>query len=116
LKNTIGVFLIPGSEFSLDEASCAYHSSYGMELICCNPAKNCRKFHFRFYLLFDALNFACLTIKFATRNDSDPTDPDDNFESIQQEANYLPLNKLVMDMCRKYNNTFRAVNMDNCYT
>jgi hypothetical protein len=51
LKKTIGVFLIPGSELSLDEASCASRSSYGRELIFFNPAKNYGKFHFRFYLL-----------------------------------------------------------------
>jgi hypothetical protein len=33
LKKTIGVFLIPRSELSLDEASCASRSSYGRELI-----------------------------------------------------------------------------------
>jgi hypothetical protein len=36
--------------------------------------------------------------------------------NIQQEANYYLLNKLVLEMCRKYNNTFRTVNMDNYYT
>jgi hypothetical protein len=29
LKKTLGVFLIPGSKMSLDEASCASRSSYG---------------------------------------------------------------------------------------
>jgi hypothetical protein len=63
LKKTVGVFLIPGLELSLDEASCASRSSYGRELICFNPAKNCSKFYFRFYLLCDASTFACSTIK-----------------------------------------------------
>jgi hypothetical protein len=75
LKKKIGVFLIPGSELSLDEAYCASHSSYGRELIFFKPANNCGKFHFRFYLLCDASNFTCLTIKVATRSDSDPADP-----------------------------------------
>jgi hypothetical protein len=91
-------------------------SSYGRELIFFNPAKNCGKFHFRFYLLCDASTFTCLTIKVATRNDSDPADPEETLASIQQEANYSLLNKLVLEMCRQYNNTFRTVNMDNYYT
>jgi hypothetical protein len=33
LKKTLGVFLIPGSEMLLDEATCASRSSYGRELI-----------------------------------------------------------------------------------
>jgi hypothetical protein len=114
LKNTIGVFLIPGSEFSLEEASCASRSSYGRELIFINPAKNCGKFNFRFYLLCDSSTFACLTIKISTRNDSDPADPEETLESIQQETNYLLLNKLV-EISHKYNTTFRTVNMDNYY-
>jgi hypothetical protein len=32
LKKTLGVFLSPGLEMSLDEASCASRSSYGREL------------------------------------------------------------------------------------
>jgi hypothetical protein len=116
LKKTIGVFLIPGSELSLDEASCASRSSYGRELIFFNPAKNCGKLHFRFYLLCDALTFTCLTIKVATRNDSDPADPEETLASIHQEANYSLLNKLVLEMCRRNNNTFITVNMENYYT
>jgi hypothetical protein len=91
---------------SLDEASCAPRSNYGRELIFFNPAKNCGKFHFRFYLLCDASMFVCLTLKVTTKNDSDPADPEETFVSIQQEANYSLLNKLVLEMCRKYNTTF----------
>jgi hypothetical protein len=101
---------------SLDEASCASRSSYGRELIYFNTAKNCGKFHFRFYFLCDALTFTCLTIKVATRNDSNPADPEETLASIQQEATYSLLNKLVLEMCRKYNNIFKTVNMDNYYT
>jgi hypothetical protein len=116
LKKTIGVFRIPGSELSLDEASCTSPSIYGRELIFFNPAKNYGKFHFDFYLLCDALTSYCLVIEVATRHDSDPTDPEETLESIQQEANYSLLNKLVLEMCHKYNNTFIPVNMDNYYT
>jgi hypothetical protein len=63
-----------------------------------------------------ASTFTCLTIKVATRNDSDPADPEEIFASIQQEATYLLLNKIVLEMCRKYNKTFRTVIMDNYYT
>jgi hypothetical protein len=69
-----------------------------------------------FYLWCDASTFTCLTIKVATGNDSDRADPEETSASIQQEANYSLLNKLVLDMCRRYNNTFRTVNMDNYYT
>jgi hypothetical protein len=116
LKKTIGVFLIPVLEFSLGEASCASRSSYVRELLCFNPAKNCGKLHFRFYLLCHASNVTCLTIKIATRNDSDSADPEETFVSIHQEANYFMLNKLVLEMCRRYNNTLRRVNMYNYYT
>jgi hypothetical protein len=74
-KNTLGAFLIPGSELSLDEASCASRSNYGRELLFFNPAKNCGKFHIRFYMLCDASTCWCLTLKVAKRNDSDPADP-----------------------------------------
>jgi hypothetical protein len=83
LKKTLGVFLIPGSEMSLDEASCASRSNYGRELIFSNPAKNCGKFHFRFYLPCDASTFVCVTLKVETRNDSDPAEPEETFASIQ---------------------------------
>jgi hypothetical protein len=116
LKKTIGVFLIPGSELYLDEASCASRSSYGRELICFNPAKNCGKFHFRFYLLCYASTFSCLTIKVATRNDFNPVDPEETLDSVQQEANYSLLNELVLEMCRKYIKIFRTVNIDYYYT
>jgi hypothetical protein len=116
VKKTLGVFIIPGSEMSLDEASCASRSNYGRELIFFNPKKNCGKFHFRFYLLCDASTLVCLTLKVPTRNYSDPADPEETFTSIQQEANYSLLNKLVLEMCRKYNHTFRTENMDNYYT
>jgi hypothetical protein len=106
LKKTLGVFLIPGSEMLLDEASCVSRSSYGRELMFFNPAKNCGKFHFPCYLLCDASTLVCLTLKVTTRNDSDPADPEETFASIQQEVNYSLLNKLVLEMCRKYNNIF----------
>jgi hypothetical protein len=86
---------------SLDEASCVSRSNYGRELIFLKPTKNCGKFHFLFYLLCDALMFTCLTLKVATRNDSDPADPEETFARIQQEGNNSLLNKLVLEMCQK---------------
>jgi hypothetical protein len=67
-KNTLGVFLIPGSELLVDEALFASRSNYGRALIFFNPTKNCGKFHFRFYLICDASTFVCLTLKVGTRN------------------------------------------------
>jgi hypothetical protein len=96
LKNAIGFFLIPGLKLSLNGASCASRSSYGRELICSPPANNCGNLCFRFYLLCDALIFACLMIKVATKNDSNPTDLEEIFESIQQEENHF---KLVLERC-----------------
>jgi hypothetical protein len=75
INKTLGVFIIPGSEFSLDEASCASWSNYEREFICFNPAKNCGKFHFRFYLLCDASMFACLPLRGTTRNENEFVDP-----------------------------------------
>jgi hypothetical protein len=101
---------------SLDEAWYASRSKYGRDLIFFNLVKNCGKFHFLFYLLCDASTFFYLTLKVATMNDidpADPADPEETFMNIQQEANYSLLNKLVLEMCRKYNNTFRTVNIDN---
>jgi hypothetical protein len=65
-----------------------------------------------FFLLYGASTFACLTIKVAPKKDSNPVDGEETLESIQQEANYSLLNKLVLEMCCKYNNTFIMVNMD----
>jgi hypothetical protein len=61
----------------------------------------------------DASTLFCLTLKVTTRNASDPSDPEETFASIQQETNYYLLKKFVLEMCQKYNNTFRAVNMYN---
>jgi hypothetical protein len=68
------------------------------------------------FIFCDTLTFSCFTIKIAKRNDSDPTDPEETLKSIQQEAKYSLFNKHVLEMCRKYNNTFRTVNMDNYHT
>jgi hypothetical protein len=93
--------MIYGSKLSLDEASTASRSSYGRHLVFYNPAKNCDKFHFRCYTLADASNFAVLTLKVATRNDSDPCDPNAMIESIQEESKYSDLNKRVVQMYKK---------------
>jgi hypothetical protein len=116
LKKKLGTFLVPGSELSLDETSCTSRSSYGRELIFFNSAKKCKNFHFWLYMLCDALTFCCLTLKVVTRNNSDHVDPEETLESIQQEVNYSLFNKLVLEMCLKFNGTGRTVNMDNYYT
>jgi hypothetical protein len=116
LKKPLIVLLIPGSELLLDEALCASLSNYGRELMFFIPTNNCGKFHIRFYLLCDESTFGCLTLKVATRNSSDPADAEETLESIQHEVNYSLLNKIVLEMYRKYNNTFCTVNMDNYYT
>jgi hypothetical protein len=116
MKKTLGVFLIPGSYLSLDENSCVSWYNYGRKLIFFNPSKKFGKLHFWCYLICDASTFACITIKVPTRNDSDPADPEETLKNIQQGANYSMLNKLILEMCRKYNNTFCTVTMDNYYT
>jgi hypothetical protein len=80
LKKMLGTFPIPGSDLSLDEASCASRYNYDRALIFFNPAKNCGKFHFQFYMLCDASPLCCITLKVATRNNSDPADPEDTLE------------------------------------
>jgi hypothetical protein len=116
LKKTMGAYMIPGSELSLDETSAASISRYDRHIVFYNPAKNCGKFRFQFYILADASTFAPLALKVATRNDSDSCDPNDMLESIQEESKYSDLNKLVLHMCKKYNDTGRTFNMDNYYT
>jgi hypothetical protein len=78
----MGAFLIPGSELLLAEEYIAYQSNFGQHIIFYNPANNCGKFHFRFYILADASTFAALVLKVATRKDSDPCDPIETLESI----------------------------------
>jgi hypothetical protein len=115
LKKTMGAFMIPGSKLSQYDALAVSRSNYGRHIIFYNPAKNCGKFHFRFYILADASTFAALVLKVATRNDSDPCDPNKMMESIQEESKYSDLNKLILQMCKKYNSTGRTINMDNYY-
>jgi hypothetical protein len=66
-------------------------------------------------MLWDASTFCCLTLKVTTRNDSDPADPEETLKIIQKEVKSSLLNKLVFEMCRKFNNTGRTVNMDKKY-
>jgi hypothetical protein len=105
LKKPMGAYMIYGFELSLDEASAASRSSYNRHIVFYTTAKNCGKFHFRFCILSDASNVAALTLKVATRNDSDPCDPNEMIGSIQEESKYSDLNKLVQQMCKKYNGT-----------
>jgi hypothetical protein len=82
LKKNMGAFMVPGSELSLDEASVASRSNYDRHIMYYSPAKNCGKFHFRFYILADFSTFAALVLKVATRNNSDPFDPNETLESV----------------------------------
>jgi hypothetical protein len=116
LKKTMGAFMIPGSELSPDEASSASRSNVGRHIIFYNPAKNCEKIHFRFYILADASTFAALVLKVATRNDRDPCVPNETIESIQEESKYSDLNKLVLQMCKKFNGNGRTINIDSYHT
>jgi hypothetical protein len=116
LKKTMGAFMITVSELRLDEASTVSRSNFGQHIIFYNPAKKCGKFHFRFNILADASIFASLALKASTRNDSNPCDPNETLELIQEESKYSNSNKLVLQMCKKFNGTGRTINMDNCYT
>jgi hypothetical protein len=55
-------------------------------------------------------------LKVVIRNNSDPADPEETLEFIEEEANYSLLNKLMLETCQKFNITWRTVNMDNYYT
>jgi hypothetical protein len=57
LKKTMGAFTIPGSELALNQASAASRSNFGRHIIFYNPAKNCDKFHFRFYIPYVTSTF-----------------------------------------------------------
>jgi hypothetical protein len=51
LKITLAKYANFGSELSLDEATMANKSSYARFLICFNPMKPTRKFHFKIYMV-----------------------------------------------------------------
>jgi hypothetical protein len=83
----MGALMIPGSELALDEALVASRSNFGRRVFFYNPAKKCGKIHFCFYILADALTFAALVLKVATRNYSDHCDPNEILESTRKKAN-----------------------------
>jgi hypothetical protein len=93
--------MIYGSALSLDDISAASRSSYHRHIVFYNPAKNCGKFHFQFYILADASTVSALTLKVFTINDSEPCNPNEMIESIQEKTKYSDLNKLVLQMCKK---------------
>jgi hypothetical protein len=103
LKKMMGAFMIPDYELSLDDVSAASPLDFGRQIIFYNPAKNCEKIHFGFYILADASTFAVLVLKVSTRNDRDPWDSNETLESIQEEIKYSDLNKLVPQMCKMFN-------------
>ena len=121
LKLTLGNYVVPGSELSLDESSIACRSKYGRSLIFYNNTKPCGKYHFRFYVVTDTDEFVALRLGVHTKNDSDYADgyPEwkeggggEKEEALQQTK----LTMLVSDMARPWFHTGRVLNMDNYYT
>ena len=123
LKITLGNYVTPGSDLSLDESSIACRSKYGRSLIFYNNTKPCGKYHFRFYIVTDTDEFVALRLRVHTKNDSDHADgypewkrgdgDNDGQEGTEQQSK---LTRLVADMARPWYNTGRVLNMDNYYT
>lgn len=128
LKKTMGLYVNPGSELSLDESSIACRSKYGRNLIFYNNTKPCDKYHFRFYVMTDVENYVCLRIWVHTKNESDIADGlpprlasvADEFSNKEDETveaeEQSKLVRLVLDMAKPWYQTGRVVNMDNYYT
>ena len=74
LKKTLGKYLEPGSELSLDESSIASRSKYGRSIIFYNPSKPTGKYHFRFYVMTDIDCYVPLRFQIATKDGSDTPD------------------------------------------
>jgi hypothetical protein len=51
VKKTLAYYKILGSKFSFDEGTMAYFSRYAQHLLCYNPMKPTRKFHFKMHVL-----------------------------------------------------------------
>ena len=131
LKKTLGSYVNPGSDLSLDESSIACRSKYGRSLIFYNNTKPCGKYHFRFYIVTDTEAFMALRLRVHTRNDSDNADgyaedvrhnnnshdwaDDEEEEATREEEQHPKLVRLIHDMARPWFNTGRVMNMDNYY-
>jgi hypothetical protein len=66
LKKTLGTFLIPGSDLSLDETSCVLRSNYGCELISFNSNEELWKVSFS--VLYDLRCLGILLSHFEGRD------------------------------------------------
>jgi hypothetical protein len=74
LKHSVGMYLIPGNDLAVDESSVACQSKYLRELIFFNSSKPTCKYHFHSFNLHDSSTYACLRIRFHTRNRCDEAD------------------------------------------
>jgi hypothetical protein len=81
-----------------------------------NQMKNCGKFHFRFYLLCCATTFACVRMKFNTKNNSDTPNADQSMGTLYNTKIMSKLNKLVMEMCKPLFGSRQTINMYIFYT
>jgi len=109
LKITLGKYATFGSELSLDEATKANKSSYARFLICFNPMKPTRKFHFKIYMVCCAESNLTLRIKIHTKDNADT----DNEESYDEYINKL--DSLTMQLRRPFFRAGTTINMDNHY-
>jgi len=82
LKHTLGKYAEHGSELSLDKATMANKSSYGRFLICFNPTKPTRKFHFKVYMVCCTESNLKLQIKIHMKGNSDDADHELNDKLI----------------------------------
>lgn len=77
IKRTLGKYVDPGTDLSLDESSIACRSKYGRFLIAYNPSKPTGKYHFKFYVLTDTDYNIALRITMHTKTIIDEADADE---------------------------------------
>lgn len=122
LKETVGAYVIVGSEAALDESSWACRSAYGRDFIFYNPSKNTGKYHFRFYCLCESDFYNVVRFKIHTRTNCDVGDGFDPQQlrsdgaGEDDEETHGAIHKLVLDMCSPFAQSGRVVNMDNYYS
>jgi hypothetical protein len=119
IQAVMGRYVSLGSEWSLDEASAAWGSSFGRHLIVYNPTKNCGKFHLRFYLLCCAVTYVCVKIRIHVKTDDMVAedmfvvDGDPSAEAGAENASVL--NQLVLHTTSPLHQTGHTVNFNNYY-
>jgi len=111
IKKTLGQYATFGNEFSFDEATMACFSHYARGLLCFNPQKPTRKFHFKIYMLCCAITNLVVRIRIHTK---DKSDMDYQLEDLEKEE-VSKTDRLTSEMCAVLEGSDAVVNMGNYY-